>query len=131
MPAITTTLPRLDERLAGVVAVGLAAAALAPANFGASPGESGGPAEYAATVGLCAVLSALLYGWVLPRAERPGRAAIWCAGLAVVSLVVYWSGLPFVLGTGAIVAASRAGGRAPAVVGAVVIVIAAVACAIG
>lgn len=127
----TTTLPRIDERLAGALAVLVAAAALAPANFGASPGENGGAAEYAVSVGLCAVLAGILFGIVLPRAERPARAAAWCAGLGVLSLAVFWSGLPFVLGAGAIFAASRAGVRMPALVGALVIAAAVVGCLVG
>ena len=82
-------------------------------------------------VGLCAVLAGILFGLVLPRAERPARAAAWCAGLGVLSLVVFWSGLPSVLGAGAMFAASRAGVRLPAVVGALVIVAAVAGCLFG
>src|SRR5687767_12703946 len=99
----TTTLQRTEfDRPAGVVAVLLAAAALAPANFGGD-GENGGTVEYAVSLGVSAVLAALLFGYVLPRSDRPARAALWCAGIAVLLLPAFWSGLPIVLGTAAVV----------------------------
>ena len=121
----------IDERVAGAIAVLVAAAAMAPANFATSAGENGGAAEYAAMLGLCVAVAAGVFGFVLPRVERPGRAALWLAGLAVVLLPAFWSGLPIILGAGAVVAGSRAGKVVPVVVGAVAIVLTVVGCLVG
>ena len=47
------------------------------------------------------------------------------------SCVFFWSGLPFVLGVGAIYSASRAEVRGPAALGAFAVVLAFVGCVIG
>jgi hypothetical protein len=129
--AMTTTLHRIqDERLAGALAILLAVAALLPANF-AGNGDNGGAGPYAVSVAVCVVLAVLLFGGVLPSAENPGRAAWILAALGVVSLAVFWSGLPFVLGMGAIYAATRAGTAPPAVIGALAIAAGVVGCIAG
>jgi hypothetical protein len=129
--AMTTTLHRIqDERLAGVLSLLLVMAATAVANFAGS-GENGGPAEYAVGVAVCALLAALLFGRVLPSTADPARAAWIVAVLGVVTLAAFWSGLPIVLGMGAVYAGSRAGRKAPVAIGALTIVAAVVACVIG
>ena len=127
---MTTTLHRIqDERLAGALALLIAAAALALANFGSS--DNGGAGAYAVCVGVCAVLVAVLFGRVLPQAADPARAAWILAALALAACVVFWSGLPFVLGMGAVYSGGRAGRTAPVALGALAIVLAIVACVIG
>ena len=129
--AMTTTLHRFqDERLAAGLALVLAAVALAFANFAGS-GENGGAGPYAVTLGVCAILAAVLFGRVLPNAADPARAAWILAALALVSCVAFWSGLPFVLGMGAVYSAGRAGRTAPAALGGLAIVLAFVACLAG
>jgi cation transport ATPase len=128
---MTTTLHRIqDERLAGALALIITIAGLAFANFGGS-GDNGGAGAYALTVGVCAVLAAVLFGRVLPGAREPARAAWILAALALATCVVFWSGLPFVLGMGAVYSGSRAGRGAPAALGALAILLAAVGCIIG
>jgi cation transport ATPase len=128
---MTTTLHRIqDERLAGALALLIAAAALAFANFGGS-GDNGGAGAYAVCVGVCAVLVAVLFGRVLPQAADPARAAWILAALALAACVVFWSGLPFVLGMGAVYSGGRAGRTAPVALGALAIVLAIVGCVIG
>jgi hypothetical protein len=128
---MTTTLHRIqDERLAGALALLITLAALAYANFGAS-GDNGGLTAFAVCVGVCAVLAAVLFGRVLPTAADPARAGWILAALALVSCLVFWSGLPFVLGMGAVYSGGRAGRRAPAALGALAIVLAAVGCVVG
>jgi hypothetical protein len=128
---MTSTLHRIqDERLAATLALLIAAAALAIANFGSS-GDNGGAGVYAVSVGVCAVLAAVLFGRVLPSAADPARAAWILAALALVTCVVFWSGLPFVLGIGAVYSGSRSGKGAPVALGALAIVLAAVGCAVG
>src|ERR1044072_1147705 len=105
----TTTLHRMqDERLAGGLAVLITTAGLAFANFGGN-GEDGGAGAFAITAGVCAIVAAVLFARVLPRAANPVRLAWILAGLAIVTCVVFWSGLPIVLGMGAAYAGVRGG----------------------
>ena len=127
----TTALhPIQNERLAGGLAVLITIGALAVANF-AGDGENGGVGPYAVCVGICVILAAVLFGRVLPNVADPARAAWILAALALVTCVAFWSGLPFVLGMGAVYSGGRAGRTAPAAIGALAIVLAVVGCVIG
>jgi hypothetical protein len=129
--AMTTTLHRFqDEKLTGVLAMLITVAGLAFANFAGS-GENGGAGAYVISVGVCAILAAVLFGRVLPNAADPARAAWILAALALITCVAFWSGLPFVLGAAAIYSASRAGRTAPAAIGALAVVLAFVGCLVG
>ena len=129
----TTTLTRIqDERLAAGLSILIAAVALVFANFVGAEGEHGGPGEYAFCLGISTVLAALLFGRVLPGAADPARAGWILAGLALVTgFLAPWSGLPFVLGIGAVYSGARAGTRGPIVLGALFVVLSFVACLIG
>jgi hypothetical protein len=128
---MTSTLNRIaDERLAAVLSILIAATALALANF-AGNGSNGGAGAFAVCLGASAILAAVLFSRVLPAAADPGRAAWILAALALVTCVVFWSGLPFVLGMGALYSAGRAGLTVPAVLGAVAIIAAFVGCVVG
>lgn len=128
---MTTTLHRIhDERLAGGLAMLLVIVATAFANFAGSE-ENGGAGPYAVGLVVCAIATALLFGRVLPKADDPARGAWILAGLAVVSGAVFWSGLPFVFGIGAVHSGSRAGRTVPLAIGAVMVVLAFVACLVG
>ena len=126
----TTLTPIRDERLAGALAVLVAAAALAVANF-AGDGDNGGAGAYLFGVGLVAVLALLLLGRVLPGVANPARAGWILAVLALASCVVFWSGLPFPLGFAAAYCGARAGRAGPAVVGLLAVAVAVVGCIIG
>jgi hypothetical protein len=127
----TTTLHRMqDERLAGGLAVLITAIAVAFANFGGS-GDNGGTVPYAVSVGVCAIVAAVLFARVLPGAANPARAAWILAALALVACAVFCSGLPIVLGMGAVYSGLRAERAAPAVIGAIAATLAVVACVIG
>jgi hypothetical protein len=127
----TTTLHRMqDERLAGGLAVLITIGALAFANFGGD-GENGGVGPYAVCVGVCAIIAAVLFARVLPAAENPARAAWILAGLALVTCAVFWSGLPIVLGMGAVYSALRAERALPGVIGALAAVAGVAACVLG
>jgi hypothetical protein len=120
-----------DERLAGGLAVLIAIGALALANFTGAPGEDGGAAPYAITVGACLVVAIVLFGRVLPGAANPATASWILAALALVTCVVFWTGLPIVLGMGAVYSGLRADRPAPAALGALGLVLGVVGCAIG
>jgi hypothetical protein len=128
---MTTTLHRMqDERLASALALLITVGALAFANF-AGDGDNGGVGPYALGVGVSAILAAVLFGRVLPHATDPARAAWILAGLALVSSVVFWSGLPFVFGMGAVYSGGRAERIAPVALGALAIVLSFGACVLG
>ena len=88
-----------------LVTVVLAAICLAIANFGivVTHTGNGGTVPYIVTLAVTAVISAILLFWALPRpgADRP-RWALVLGILAIVTLVVYWSGLPFAFGIAAV-----------------------------
>jgi hypothetical protein len=128
---MTTTLHRInDERLAAALAMLLVIVATGFANF-AGNGDNGGAGPYAVGIVVCGLAAALLFGRVLPAAADPARTAWILAALAVVTCVVFWSGLPFVFGIGAAYAAARAERTAPAVIGVLAVVLAFVGCVIG
>jgi hypothetical protein len=126
----TTLHPIQDERLAGGLALILTIVALAFANF-ADSGGNGGFGPYVVCVGVAVILTAVLFGRALPQTDNPQRAAWILAVLALVTLFAFWSGLPMVLGTGAIYSGARAGRAAPAAAGALAVVLGVVGCLIG
>ena len=103
-----------NERVVGPVVALIALGALAVANF-VSEGENGGGGAFAVTAVIALGVAAVLFGRVIPNAResaRAGRTALILAALAVLTLVVFWSGLPQVLAPAAIVlglAAPRSG----------------------
>ena len=128
---MTTTLHRMqDERLAGGLAVLIAIGALALANFGGT-GDDGGAGPYAITLVACAIVAAVLFGRVLPGAAHPARAGWILAALALVTCVVFWSGLPIVLGMAAVYSGLRADQSLAAALGALAVVLGVVGCIVG
>jgi hypothetical protein len=117
-------------RLAAGLALLITAVALAFANF-AGNGGNGGPAEYAVSVGVCAILAGVLFGRVLPNAADPARAGWILAAFALLTCLAFWSGLPIVLGFAAIYAGTRAERAGPVALGALAVVAACVGCVVG
>ncbi len=104
----------------------LAAALAAWGTFGETHAEVG---EYLIVLGFIGVAAAVVFGWVVPRAlrkESAGATALVLSALGLLTIAVFWSGLPPVLATGGIVlglagwSATRGAGlcRAAAVLGA-------------
>ena len=130
--AMTTTLHRMqDERLAAGLALLITVVALAVANF-AGDGENGGVGPYVVCVAVSAILAAVLFGRVLPGVEDPARTAWILLALALpIAVVAFWSGIPFVLGMGAVYCGGRAGRTGPVVAGSLIVALTFVACLIG
>jgi hypothetical protein len=98
------TLSRQQIMVSGFVAAALTAVALAAANFlSAETSENGGGIEYAVTLGGSIAVALILFGWLIPRTARPGRAGLVTGLIGVLSLAAFWSGLPYVLGPAAVV----------------------------
>jgi hypothetical protein len=128
---MTSTIHHMqDERLAGGLALLITAAALAFANFSGT-GENGGVGPYAICLGGSAVVAAILFGRVLPGTRNLSRAGWILAALAIVTCVVFWSGLPFVFGMAAVYSGARSERTGPLLVGALAVVLALVGCVIG
>jgi hypothetical protein len=72
------------------------------------------------------VVAALIYFLLLPRVNS-ATAGIAVGIVAVVTVVAYWSGLPFVLGATAFVLGRRAAPSTPAIIAQVLGVVAVVA----
>ena len=129
-----TTMSRtMDERATGAVALVLALAGVAYANFGAG-GDNGGAGPFAVTAVVLVLVAALVYGRVLPDTASPAKVATWCAAIAVVTLLVFWTGLPMLLGVAAVAAGARSGstgGTVAAVVGGLATIAGLVGCVIG
>ena len=96
------TLTRQNVIAIGIAAAALAVLALAGANFLGGEDENGGVGPYAVTLATSLAIAAALFGWAIPRVERPARAGLVAGAFALLSLPVYWVGLPYVLGPAAI-----------------------------
>lgn len=129
-----TTMSRtMDERLTGAMALVIALAGVAWANFGAD-GDNGGAGPFAVTAVVLVLVAALVYGRVLPGTQNPAKVAIWCAAIALVTGLVFWTGLPILLGIAAVAAGARSGstaGSVAAVIGGLVAIAGLVGCIIG
>jgi hypothetical protein len=109
-----------DVRRTGAIALALAFVAQLFGNvIGNAEDESGGLAFFAITLVACVLLTAWLFGAVVPRAVEAGsataaRRALIVGVLALLAWGVFWSGLPFILGPAAVamgvVSRARGGG---------------------
>lgn len=94
-----------NDRLAGGLTAAIAVAAMACANFIGASGEDAGVGPFLVTSAIALVVAAAMFGWLVPR-YRDGaaaKAALAIAVLAVITLAVFWSGIPQVLAPAAIV----------------------------
>jgi hypothetical protein len=76
-------------------------------NWDVQPGDNGGTGPAIGTSLICLALVAALFGYVVPRASNLDRTALILGGLAIVSVVVFWSGVTPVLATAALAVAGR------------------------
>jgi hypothetical protein len=93
------------------VAVGglvLAAIIILLGNTNLEPGENGGTGPAIVTGVICLVLAAALFGLVVPRARNTDRTALILGVVALLTLVVFWSGVTPVLAAAAVAVARRA-----------------------
>ena len=91
----TSTLP--------IALIAIATAALLAA-WGTFGEETHATREYLVVLSLIAVAALLVFGWAVPRALRStaaGWTAIVLGALGIVTVLVFWSGLPPVFASGA------------------------------
>jgi hypothetical protein len=87
----------------GIAAAILTAVALAAANFMGDAGENGGGPEYVITLAVSLLVAVGLFGWVIPRTERPAKVGLVVGVIALLSIAAFWTGLPYILGPAAVV----------------------------
>lgn len=85
----------------------LAAVVIVAGNYHVAPGENGGTGPAIFTAILCVLLTAAVFGVVVPRVRRLERSTLVLGILAVVSLAAFWSGITPVLATSAFAVAAR------------------------
>jgi hypothetical protein len=93
------------------VAIGglvLAAIIILVGNTNLEPGENGGTGPAIVTSVICLVLAAALFVFVVPRARNTDRTALILGGAALLTIVVFWSGVTPVLAAAAVAVARRA-----------------------
>lgn len=91
----------------GAIGLVLAAVVIVAGNYHVAPGENGGTGPAISTAVLCVLLTAVLFGVVVPRARRLERTTLILGILSLVSLVVFWSGITPVLAASAFAVAAR------------------------
>jgi hypothetical protein len=94
---------RAGVALPAALAAALAAGLAAWGTYGESHPET---REYLVVLAIIAVATAAVFGWIVPRGLRRDSAATTALVLSVlglVSIAVFWSGLPAVLAMGGIV----------------------------
>ena len=89
----------------------LAALAAVLVNLNVPPGENGGTREMIGTLAILAVVAVGLYLLLRQRAGTKATVGLVLGVLAVLTVVAFWSGLPFLLGAAAVAVGRRATDR--------------------
>jgi hypothetical protein len=98
---------RSSAQIMAIGGIAVAGLIVFAANYHVSKGDNGGVGPALVTAAGCLLVTGLLYVLVLPRTRRPGRTVVVLGALAVLSLVVFWSGITPVLAGGALAVTSR------------------------
>jgi hypothetical protein len=109
----STTAAR-DAALPLGVGLVIAAIAIIMGNTNIEEGENGGTGAMIGTLAFIAVVTALIYFLLLPRVNS-ATVGVVVGVIALITVVAYWSGLPFVLGATAFVLGRRAAPGTPAI----------------
>jgi hypothetical protein len=131
---MTTTTSTLNPvrplaQTTAVTGIAIAGLIIFAGNYDIGKGENGGVGPAIITAVGCLLVTAVLYGAVLPRTRRSNRTAVILGILAVVSLAAFWSGVTPVfagaaLATTAAVPATSRGTRIAQAAGGVATIIA-------
>jgi hypothetical protein len=107
----TTSTPspaRPLPQTAAVTGIAIAGLIIFAGNYSVGKGENGGLGPAIITAVGCLLVTAVLYGAVLPRTRRSNRSAIILGILAVLSLAAFWSGVTPVLAGAALATSATA-----------------------
>jgi len=105
--AAAVTRPRVATPTLGMIGFALALIIVFAGNYHMQSGENGGTGPAIATGAICLVLALALFGYVVPRVRNLNRTASILAALAVVSVLVFWSGVTPVLASAALAVTGR------------------------
>lgn len=106
------TRSRIGTTTLGLVGLIAALVIVFAGNYHVPAGENGGTGPGIVTGVICLALAAGLFGYVVPRAANAERTALILAAIAIVSIVVFWSGVTPVFAAAAL-AVSERGDAAP------------------
>lgn len=109
MTATTSAPTRPTPKTPALAAAGLALAIVVviAGNYHVAKGENGGTGPAISTAILCAVVTAAMFGLLVPRARRFERTTLILGIFSVLSLVVFWSGITPVLAATTFAVAAR------------------------
>jgi hypothetical protein len=110
MTTTTSTLSaaRPTAQTAAVTGIAIAGLIIFAGNYNLEKGDNGGLGPAIITAAGCLIVTALLYGLVLPRTRASNRTAVILGILAVLSLALFWAGVTPVLAAAALAATARA-----------------------
>jgi hypothetical protein len=97
----TPTAPLDRRRLVWPIAAIAVAVAAALAAWGTFSGDGNDAGEYLVVLAVIGVAAVVVFGWFVPRSFRSGAfglTGLILASAGLVSVVIFWSGLPPILG---------------------------------
>ena len=106
----TTSAPTRPTPKAPILAMAglvLAIIVIVAGNYHVAKGENGGTGPAISTAVLCAVVTAAMFGLLVPRARRIAGTTLILGVLTVISLVAFWSGITPVLAATTLAVAAR------------------------
>jgi hypothetical protein len=109
MTTTTATTTRPTPKAPALAAAGLALAiiVIVAGNYHVPKGENGGTGPGISTAVLCVVVTAAMFGLVVPRARRFERTTLILGIVTVISLLAFWSGITPVLAASTFAVAAR------------------------
>jgi hypothetical protein len=102
--ASTAQAPARRIALPACTGIALAGVVILVGNWHVPAGQHGGAGPAVASAVLCAAVAGVLFGLVVPRTHRTGRATLILGVLGVLSLPLFWSGVTPVIGAAALAA---------------------------
>jgi hypothetical protein len=107
--AAISTPERPTPKAPALAAAGLALAivVIVAGNYHVPKGENGGTGPAISTAVLCAVVTAAMFGLLVPRARRFERTTLMLGIVTVISLLAFWSGITPVLAATTFAVAAR------------------------
>lgn len=107
MTAVSETMPRPITNRWSLATIGVVAAGIIIlfGNAALKKGDNGGLGPAVGTAAIVVILTAALFGFVVPRVQNRRRTVMILGIITVVSIVAFWSGVTPVLAAAAVAAA--------------------------
>lgn len=98
----------IAPRMTGAVAAAATLALLVTVNFvGVGTGEDGGLGPFLVTAAVALGAWLLAFGWYPQRASQPARGGLAASVFGLATVILFWTGLPIVLGAAGVALGSR------------------------